>query len=65
MAEAGGSPWASGQINRGYKDFGDAMRQLALASKQAVMTGNPDVIASVNEILTDARKRIYTLLAES
>ena len=41
------------------------MRQLALASKQAAMTGNPDTMGKVVEILTDARKRIYTLLAES
>jgi DNA-binding PadR family transcriptional regulator len=63
--EEGGSPWASGQISRKYKDFGDAMRQLALASRQAAMTGNPEVMGKVVEILTDARKRIYTLLAES
>ena len=63
--EEAGSPWASGQISRNYRDFGDAMRQLALASKQAAMTGNPDTMGKVVEILTDARKRIYTLLAES
>ena len=61
----GGSPWASSQINRRYKDFGDAMRQLALASRQAAMTGDPDIMAKLVEILADARKRIYTLLAES
>ena len=60
-----GSPWASGQISRNYRDFGDAMRQLALASKQAAMTGNPEIMGKVVEILTDARKRVYTLLAES
>ena len=63
--EEGGTPWASGQMNRKYRDFGDAMRQLALASKQAAMTGNPEVMGKVVDILTDARKRIYTLLAES
>jgi len=60
-----GSPWVTGQMSRRYKDFGDAMRQLALASRQAVMTGDPETVAKVNDILTDARKRIYTLLAES
>ena len=65
VAEAGQSPWASSQISRRYKDFGDAMRQLALASRQAAMTGNPELMGKVVEIITDARKRIYTLLAES
>jgi|SRR6476619_3910199 DNA-binding PadR family transcriptional regulator len=63
--EEGGSPWASSQINRKYKDFGDAMRQLALASAQAAKSGNPEVMTQVVDILVDARRRIYTLLAES
>ena len=50
----------------GYKDFGDAHAPArAWPRSRRVMTGNPDVIASVYEILTDARKRIYMLLAES
>ena len=65
MTDAGGSPWASGQISRRYKEYGDAMRQLALASRQAAMTGDPEVMTKVNEVLADAKKRIYTLLAES
>ena len=65
MADAGGSPWASGQNNRGYREYGDAIRQLALASRQAAVTGDPELMAKVTEIISDARKRIYTLLAES
>ncbi len=29
------------------------------------MTGDPDQIAKVSEIITDARKKIYTLLADA
>jgi DNA-binding PadR family transcriptional regulator len=65
MADAGASPWASGQSTRGYREYGDAIRQLALASRQAAVTGDPELMAKVTEIIADARKRIYTLLAES
>ncbi len=65
MAEAGASPWASGQNSRGYREYGNAIRQLALASRQAAVTGDPELMAKVTEIISDARKRIYTLLAES
>ncbi len=65
VADAGGNVWASGQISRRYREYGDALKQLHLAARQAVITGNPETLAKVNEILTDARKRIYTLLAES
>ena len=68
LAEAGGPPWAAGSAGgpgRRYKEFGDALRQLHLAAKQVAMTGDPDQIAKVSEIITDARKKIYMLLADA
>lgn len=67
MAEAGGPPWAGSGSNPGrrYKEFGDALRQLHLAAKQVAMTGDQDQIAKVSEIITEARKKIYTLLADA
>ncbi len=65
QAAAGGSPWASGQTDRRYREYGDAIRQLALASRQAAVTRDPELMGKVTDILADARKRIYTLLAES
>ncbi len=68
MAEAGGPPWAGGgggNPGRRYKEFGDALRQLHLAAKQVAMTGDQDQIAKVSEIITEARKKIYMLLADA
>jgi DNA-binding PadR family transcriptional regulator len=67
MAVAGGPPWAGagGNPGRRYKEFGDALRQLHLAARQVAVTGDQDQIAKVSEIITDARKKIYTLLAEA
>jgi DNA-binding PadR family transcriptional regulator len=67
MAEAGGPPWAGGggSPGRRYKEFGDALRQLHLAAKQVAMTGDQDQISKVSEIITEARKKIYMLLADA
>ena len=35
------------------------------AVKQVTMTGTPEQLATVNEILDEARKKIYLLLAEA
>ncbi len=67
MAEAGGPPWAGagGNPGRRYREFGDALRQLHLAAKQVAVTGDQDQIAKVSEIITEARKKIYMLLADA
>ena len=36
-----------------------------LAAKQVAMTGDQDQIAKVSEIITEARKKIYMLLADA
>ena len=41
----------------------DAMKGVALASKQVVMAGNPTQIEAATEIMKDARKKLYQLLA--
>jgi DNA-binding PadR family transcriptional regulator len=64
VAEAGGSPWAGAQLGQSYKEYGEAMRQLALATKQAAIARDPGLMNEVTTILGEARRKIYTLLAE-
>jgi DNA-binding PadR family transcriptional regulator len=62
-----GAPWAtseSGPEGARFKVRG-AMIQLIAAAKQVGMAGSPEQIDKTVEILAEARKRIYGLLAES
>ena len=60
-----GSPWeaASEGQPEGLPGLKHAFGQLAMAGMQAAQTGDPQHIAAVREILEDARKQIYRLLA--
>lgn len=60
-----GSPWdaASEGMPEGLHELKRAAGQLAMASMQAAQTGDPKHIAAAREILDDARKAIYRLLA--
>jgi DNA-binding PadR family transcriptional regulator len=62
----GDSPWAA---EGGEQDPRFALRQavfqLGAAVKQVGKTGSPDLVQSSLEILREARKRIYALLAEA
>jgi DNA-binding PadR family transcriptional regulator len=62
-----GAPWAtseSGPEGARFKMRG-AMIQLIAAVKQVGMAGSPEQIDKTLEILAEARKRVYGLLAES
>ena len=64
IAAGGDDPW--GREGRGRPQavqLFDAMKGVALAAKQVVMAGNPAQIESATEIVKDARKRLYQLLA--
>lgn len=64
IAAAGDDPW--GREGRGRPQavqLFDAMKGVALASKQVVMAGNPAQIEAATEIIKDARKKLYQLLA--
>jgi DNA-binding PadR family transcriptional regulator len=62
----GDSPWAA---EAGEQDPRFALRQavfqLGAAVKQVGKTGSPDLVQSSLEILREARKRIYALLADA
>ena len=62
IEEAGGTPWEIAGREGG--DFGTAVKQLVIAAKQVMMSGNPEQTERMVEILKRARKEIYTMLAE-
>jgi DNA-binding PadR family transcriptional regulator len=60
-----GVPWEGmDEVAAGYVGFRTAMRELHQATKQAALTGDPEVVEQVTEILVKARKDLYRLLAE-
>lgn len=60
--EEAGLPWA--RTPGAKAGLREAVGQLMMAAKQVGMGGNLTQISRTVEILTDARKRIYQLLAE-
>ena len=63
-AESGGSPWdIEGDDNR--HKLRHALGQLAAAIKQISMTESPDLHERAEAIITDARRKLYQLLAEA
>ena len=65
IEEDGGTPWEiAGRNDTRVGEFRNAVRQLIVASKQVSMSGNQEQVDRMLEILTRARKEIYTMLAE-
>jgi DNA-binding PadR family transcriptional regulator len=65
VEEAGGTPWEiAGRNDTGVGEFRNAVRQLVIASKQIVMSGNQEQVEKMLEILKRARMEIYTMLAD-
>jgi DNA-binding PadR family transcriptional regulator len=66
MAEGPGvPPWMHSDQSDGHGGLRQAMGQLALAIKQVAMTGNPEHMAAATAIITDARRKLYQLLADA
>jgi DNA-binding PadR family transcriptional regulator len=62
--ESGEDPWSRGGGGRPQTmQLFEAMKQLHLAARQVVMTGNPTQIEATVAIVTEARKKLYQLLA--
>ncbi len=62
--ELGEDPWSRGGTGRPQAmQLFDAMKQIHLAARQVVMAGNPVQIESATEIVKNARKQLYQLLA--
>ena len=60
----GGDPWEFGQLGEGLGQLREAGVQLAAAAMQVARTGSEAQRKHAAEILAEARKKIYGLLAE-
>jgi DNA-binding PadR family transcriptional regulator len=60
--EAGGPPWA-GAVGDGINLRAGVM-QLMMAARQVGSAGSPEQVEQAVQIVTDARKRLYRLLAD-
>lgn len=63
-ARGGKEPWAFGQPGEGFGQLRDSGFQLAAAAMQVARTGSEAQRKQAAEVLADARKRLYALLAE-
>ncbi len=62
--DAGGLPWeVAGRTGGRGTELRDAVGMLHLAAKQVTMTGDPRQAQRAVEIVNDARKKLYQLLA--
>jgi DNA-binding PadR family transcriptional regulator len=60
----GEEPWQFGPLGEGLGQLRDAGFQLAAAAMQVARTGSEPQRTQAAEILTEARKKLYALLAE-
>jgi DNA-binding PadR family transcriptional regulator len=60
----GGEPWEFGSLGEGFGQLRDAGFQLAAAAMQVARTGSEAQRKQAAEVLADARKKLYALLAE-
>jgi DNA-binding PadR family transcriptional regulator len=58
------APWEFGPMGDGFGQLRDAVFQLGAASMQVARTGSEAQRARAAEILSEARKKLYALLAE-
>jgi DNA-binding PadR family transcriptional regulator len=60
------TPWneVRGGVDPSMVEFWQGFKQLAAAGAQITQTGNPAQLRAAKEILNDARRKIYRLLAE-
>jgi DNA-binding PadR family transcriptional regulator len=64
--EGGATPWDdAGDVEDPLDELRNAAFQLGAAAMQVAGTGGADEIARTKEILDEARKKIYGILAES
>ncbi|HSJ51160.1 MAG TPA: PadR family transcriptional regulator [Actinomycetota bacterium] len=59
-----GEPWAFGPSGEGFGQLRDAVFQLGAAALQVARTGSEAQRTRTAEVLSEARKKIYALLAE-
>ena len=64
-ARGGGrEPWEFGPLGKGLGQLRESSFQLTAAAMQVARTGSESQRQKAAEVLTEARKKLYTLLAE-
>jgi DNA-binding PadR family transcriptional regulator len=60
-----GTPWeqAGAGISDDVRSLGRGLRDVAMATRQVMTTGNEEYAKAAAEILADARKKLYGILA--
>ena len=58
------APWEAGPVGEGFGELRDAAYQFGAAAMQVWRTGSETQRRKVAEILVEARKKIYAILAE-
>lgn len=65
-AEVGGQPWMRDTEEAStHGSFRHAIGRLVMAAKQVGMAGNPELVEQATEIIDEARRKLYRLLAEA
>jgi DNA-binding PadR family transcriptional regulator len=66
VEEAGGTPWeVAGNASQRAGEFREAIGGLAMAFKQISMVGTPAQVEQAVNILHEARRQLYQILAEA
>jgi len=60
-----GEPWAQAgaDLPEGMREVGRGLRDVAMATRQVMHAGNPEQSKAAAEVLADARKKLYGILA--
>jgi len=58
-----GEPWAQAEVPEGLRDLGRVLGEVAMATRQVMHTGNVAHAKAAAEVLADARRRLYGILA--
>jgi DNA-binding PadR family transcriptional regulator len=66
LERAGGvPPWEFGPVGEGFAQLRDSVFQLGAAAMQVARAGSGSQLERASEILAEARKKLYAILAES
>jgi DNA-binding PadR family transcriptional regulator len=57
-------PWIDGNDSKAFQDLRSQIRQLHVAAMQVVHAGREGQVAAAAEVLAEARRRLYRILAE-
>ena len=59
-----GEPWRQAEMPEGLRDLGRVLGEVAMAARQVMHTGNVAHAKAAAEILADARRKLYGILAK-